>query len=117
MVPGRRLYIGEALRQQKCLIHLIRDMNEDLLSNSFDSEYKDVVQRFARLLQQIVETVDKYGLKRRHFRKHRNDAVQFLKSVEIARYSSPIATKYQRTNGQVWLKAFHILELRRSAME
>jgi len=44
--------------QQKCLVHLIRDMNEDLLGNGFDNEYKDMVQRFAHLLQQIVETVD-----------------------------------------------------------
>jgi len=95
--------------QQKCLIHLIRDMNEDLLSNSFDPEYKDVVQRFARLLQQIVETVDKYGLKRRHFRKHRNDAVQFLKSVKEARYSSPIATKYQERMGKYGSRLFTFL--------
>jgi len=32
-------------------------MNEDLLGNGFDEEYKDMVQRFAHLLQQIVETV------------------------------------------------------------
>jgi predicted RecB family nuclease len=96
--------------QQKCLIHLIRDMNEDLLSNSFDSEYKDVVQRFARILQQIVETVDKYGLKRRHFRKHRNDAVRFLKSVETARYSSPIATKYQERMGKYGSRLFTFLD-------
>lgn len=96
--------------QQKCLIHLIRDMNEDLLGNSFDSEYKDVLQRFAHLLQQIVETVDKYGLKRRHFRKHRNDAVRFLKSVEEARYSSPIATKYQERMGKYGSRLFTFLD-------
>ncbi len=86
--------------QQKCLIHLIRDMNEDLLSNSFDNEYKDVVQRFGALLQQIVETVDKYGLKRRHFRRHKNDAIRLLTSVERAHYSSPIAMKYQARLGK-----------------
>ena len=57
-------------------------MNEDLLRNSFDGEYKDVAETFAHLLQQIVETVDKYGLKQRHLGKHRHDAVRFLKSVE-----------------------------------
>jgi predicted RecB family nuclease len=96
--------------QQKCLIHLIRDMNEDLLGNSFDNEYKDVVQRFAHLLQQIVETIDKYGLKRRHFRRHRNDAVRFLKSVETARYSSPIATKYQERIGKYGSRLFTFLD-------
>ena len=96
--------------QQKCLVHLIRDMNEDLLDNSFDSEYKDLVQRFAHLLQQIVETVDKYGLKRRHFRKHRNDAVRFLKSVEMTYYSSPIATKYQERMGKYGTRLFTFLD-------
>jgi predicted RecB family nuclease len=96
--------------QQKCLIHLIRDMNEDLLGNGFDNEYKEIVQRFAHLLQQIVETVDKYGLKRRHFRKHRNAAVRFLKSVETARYSSPIATKYQERMGKYGSRLFTFLD-------
>jgi len=95
--------------QQKCLIHLIRDMNEDLLSNSFDKEYKEVVQSFAHLLQQIVETVDKYGLKRRHFRKDRNDAARFLESVVRARYSSPIATKYQERMGKYGSRLFTFL--------
>jgi len=68
-------------------------MNEDLLNNSFDNEYKDLAQRFADLLRQIVETVDKYGLKRRHFRRHKEGALRFLTSVEGAHYSSAIATK------------------------
>jgi Transposase IS66 family len=96
--------------QQKCLIHLIRDMNEDLLRNSFDAEYKDVMERFAHLLQQIVETVDKYGLKQRHLGKHRHDAVQLLKSVEKARYSSPIATKYQERMGKYGSRLFTFLD-------
>ena len=96
--------------QQKCLIHLIRDMNEDLLGNGFDGEYKDMAQRFAHLLQQIVKTVDKYGLKRRHFRKHRHDAVRFLKSVEKACYSSPIATKYQERMGKYGSRLFTFLD-------
>jgi hypothetical protein len=95
--------------QQKCLIHLIRDMNEDLLGNGFDNEYKEMVQRFAHLLQQIVETVDKYGLTRRHFRRHRDDAVRFLKSVEETRYSSPIATKYQERMGKYGSRLFTFL--------
>ncbi len=96
--------------QQKCLIHLIRDMNEDLLRNGFDNEYRDMTQRFAHLLQQIVETIDRYGLKRRHFRKHRNDAVRFLKSVERARYSSPIATTYQDRMGKYGSRLFTFLD-------
>ncbi len=96
--------------QQKCLIHLIRDMNEDLLANGFDNEYRDMAQRFAHLLQQIVETIDRYGLKRRHFRKHRNDAARFLKSVERARYSSLIATMYQERMRKYGTRLFTFLD-------
>ena len=28
--------------QQRCLIHLMRDMNEDLLNNPFDDEFKAI---------------------------------------------------------------------------
>lgn len=96
--------------QQKCLIHLIRDMNEDLLNNSFDDEYKDLARRFADLLRKIVETVDKYGLKRRHFRRHKEDAVRFLTWVEKAHYSSTIATKYQERMGKYGPRLFTFLD-------
>jgi hypothetical protein len=96
--------------QQKCLIHLIRDMNEDLLRNSFDAEYKTLVEGFGHLLRQIVETVDKYGLKQRHLGKHRRDAVRLLKSVETARYSSQVATKYQERMGKYGSRLFTFLD-------
>jgi hypothetical protein len=96
--------------QQKCLIHLMRDMNEDLLRNSFDAEYRDLVERFGHLLQQIVETVDKYGLKQRHLGKHRHDVARLLKTVEKARYSSPIAAKYQERMGKYGSRLFTFLD-------
>ena len=85
-------------------------MNEDLLGSGFDGEYKDMVKRFANLLQKIVETVDKYGLRRRYFRKHRNDAVRFLKSVEKAHYSSPIASTYQERMRKYGSRLFTFLD-------
>ena len=32
--------------QQKCLLHLIRDFNDDLLENPFDDEFKNMARRF-----------------------------------------------------------------------
>jgi hypothetical protein len=49
--------------QQKCLIHLMRDMNDDLLDNPFDEQYKNFVKDFSLLLKSIVDTIDRYGLK------------------------------------------------------
>ena len=44
--------------QQKCLIHLMRDINEDLHRNPFDDELKEIARRFGALLREIVETID-----------------------------------------------------------
>src|SRR4029434_5287339 len=48
--------------QQKCLIHLIRDLNDDLLKNPFDEEFKGITRHVTLLLQNIIRTVDQYGL-------------------------------------------------------
>ena len=40
--------------QQKCLIHLMRDLNNDLLKYPFNEEMKGLVQFFAILLKPVV---------------------------------------------------------------
>ena len=40
--------------QQKCLIYLMRDINEDLHKNPFDDDLKDIAQRFGLLLRHVV---------------------------------------------------------------
>jgi hypothetical protein len=47
--------------QQKCLIHLMRDINDDLHKYPFDEELRKIAQGFAGLLKPIVETIDKHG--------------------------------------------------------
>jgi predicted RecB family nuclease len=59
-------YDSLACRQQKCLVHLMRDLNEEILNHPYDEELKLIVKDFAELLRVIVETVDRRGLKR-HF--------------------------------------------------
>jgi len=49
--------------QQKCLIHLMRDLNDEILSNPFDEQLKQIVTDFGDLLKPMIETVDRYGLK------------------------------------------------------
>ena len=67
--------------QQKCLIHLMRDINEDLHSNPFDDELKEIAGRFGALLREIVGTIDSHGLKARHLGKHRRSAAGFIEHV------------------------------------
>ena len=66
--------------QQKCLIHLIRDMNDDLYKRPFDHEFKKLVNDFATMLRKMVETIDRFGLKAYHLRKHKIEVAQFYKS-------------------------------------
>lgn len=49
--------------QQKCLIHLMRDLNEEILNNPFNEDLKTIVAGFSELLNSIVETIDRRGLK------------------------------------------------------
>jgi predicted RecB family nuclease len=67
--------------QQKCLVHLMRDINEDLHKNPFDEELKEIAKRFGMLLREIVGTIDEYGLKTRHLGKHRKSASRFIEHV------------------------------------
>jgi predicted RecB family nuclease len=67
--------------QQKCLIHLMRDINEDLHKNPFDEELKEIARRFGVLLREIVETIDMHGLKSRYLGKHKQTAERFIENV------------------------------------
>ena len=81
--------------QQKCLIHLLRDLNEDLLKNPFDEAFKALAQKFSTLLQKVVETVDRYGLKKRHLHKHRKEVETFFDEACAAESPSEVARGYQ----------------------
>jgi hypothetical protein len=81
--------------QQKCVVHLLRDINEDLLRSPFDQKLREVVQPFAILFRSIIETVDRFGLKRRHLQKHKRGSERFLLSVREMNLSSEFALKYQ----------------------
>ncbi|MEM9214486.1 MAG: TM0106 family RecB-like putative nuclease [Cyanobacteria bacterium P01_F01_bin.150] len=96
--------------QQKCLIHLIRDMNEDLLSNPFDEELKNLTQKFAPLLRDIVQTIDKYGLKQRNLNKHKDLKDKFIDYVMSKKFSSIIAKKYQKRINKYKNKLFTFLD-------
>jgi predicted RecB family nuclease len=56
--------------QQKCLIHLMRDMNDDLRRYPYDQELWSVASSFAHLLKQVVLTIERQGLRRRNLHKH-----------------------------------------------
>ena len=82
--------------QQKCLIHLMRDLNDDLLKQPFNEELKELVREFATLLKPIVETVDRFGLKAHFLRKHKVFVERFYKKLSKCDYQSEIAAYYKK---------------------
>jgi hypothetical protein len=71
-------YDSLACPQQKCLIHLIRDLNQILLSNAYDCEVQAATQSFGQLLRRIVATVDEHGLKKHRLARHEKEVQAFF---------------------------------------
>ena len=64
-------------RQQKCLVHLIRDINDDLWKAPFDKELEAFAVEVQALLVPILEAVDRFGLKAWHLRKFNKEVERF----------------------------------------
>ncbi len=79
--------------QQKCLIHLMRDMNDALHKDPFNSELKTLVQSFASLLKPMIETVDRFGLKTYFLRKYKEKVQRFYQELFNQDYQSQTAIK------------------------
>jgi Transposase IS66 family len=80
--------------QQKCLIHLIRDINEDLLKNPFDMEFKQFASDFSSILKSIIETIDRFGLKSKFLRKHKRQVAAFFRTTCVQHFESELTKKY-----------------------
>jgi len=96
--------------QQKCLAHFVRDIDDDLLKNPLDSEFKDIAIAFGSLLMDIVNTVDRYGLKKHHLHKHKKEVSRFLNSVGSRQFVSELAGKYQKRFQKSGSKMFTFLD-------
>lgn len=83
-------------RQQKCLVHLIRDLNNDLYANPFDSEFKIFILEVKNLIVPIMKAVQRYGLKRRHLHKFKKNINKFYaQTITTRAYKSDLCIKYQ----------------------
>jgi hypothetical protein len=89
------VYDGINCPQQKCLIHLMRDLNDDLLKYPFNEELKDIVQAFALLLKSIIETIDQFGLKTQFLQTHTSSVEHFFARLASGVYKTDIARHYQ----------------------
>jgi hypothetical protein len=96
--------------QQKCLVHLMWDINRDLLLNPFDDDLKFLASSFGGLLRTIIVTVDRFGLKARHLRKHKSDVARFYTAIEQRQMASDVAQHYRERILKYRGKLFVFLE-------
>jgi len=82
--------------KQKCLVHLIRNLNDALLKNPFDTELKKIVILFGRLLREVIHTTYRYGLKSRYMRKHKKEVERFYKWLSKENFYSELAEKFKK---------------------
>jgi predicted RecB family nuclease len=82
--------------QQRCLIHLMRDINEDVLKHPFNEEITFIAKRFGAVLREIIETIDRYGLKKRHLGKHKRSAERFLDDVAKLQCTTEVSSALKK---------------------
>src|SRR5512135_1408202 len=92
--PG---YDGIPCRQQKCLVHLIRDINDDLWKAPFDKQLETFAVEVRALLVPILGAVDRFGLKTWHLRKFNKEVDRFYQRNIIGKeYRSEAAETYRK---------------------
>jgi hypothetical protein len=90
-------YDSVKCKQQKCLSHLIRDINDDLWKEPFNQELESFVLGVSELLKPIFSDLYRYGSKKRHLFKHLPFVDRFYrKSIENSDYQSESVIKFQK---------------------
>jgi hypothetical protein len=106
--PG---YDSFECRQQKCWVHLIRDLNHDLWKEPFDIEFEILVTAVRDLILPIFESIEKYGLKRRNLKKFKESIPRFYSNmIDEKVYQSELATRYQKRFERYRKSLFQFLE-------
>jgi hypothetical protein len=106
--PG---YDALKCRQQKCWVHLLRDINDDLWKYPFDSEFESFVNELKKIMIPIFTTIERYGSKKRYLKKHIKQVEKFYKSyIFDIYYQSDIVLNYQKRLIKNHEKLFVFLE-------
>jgi hypothetical protein len=91
---------------QKCLIHLLRDLNESIHKEPFNEELRLLTKQFSVILLPIITTINRFGLRARFLRKHKKAIAKFYKSAlgaELTTISArKLQTRFKRNVGRLF---------------
>ncbi len=96
--------------QQKCLIHLMRDVNDDLCKQPFNEEMRAIAERFAQVVRPMIETVDRFGLRAHYLRKHKRAVNQFYDALSTQDFQTEVAVGYKKRFEKNRSKLFTFLD-------
>jgi hypothetical protein len=71
---------------------------------------RSIAEPFGRLLKEIVFTIDRYGLRRRHLRKYTKLAQKLCSGIAKRQFTSATAAKYQNRFSKYRDKMFAFLQ-------
>ena len=98
-------------RQQKCWVHLIGDLNDDLWKFPYDEELQEFVAAVKDLIVPVIEAIDRWGLNAKHLRRFKKQVAQFYSTVIDSReYSLDVTKKYQKRFVRYRESLFRFLE-------
>ena len=103
-------YDSLKVNQQKCLIHLMRDINDLIFKNEEDLNLIFIAKLYGDLLNKIVETIDKYGLKKRNLNKHKKDVDTFYRKIDKYSFTSDESIKLKKRFIKYKSKLFTFLD-------
>ena len=103
--------------QQKCLIHLMRDLNDDLLRQPFNEGLKELGTRFGQLLRPIIATIDTHGFARSALKEHLPNVDHFYTWVDDWEPMNDVCRTWKERTPKEPQQAFYVPEPRRCVME
>lgn len=104
-------YDAFSCRQQKCIVHLLRDLNDDLWKNPFNKEYENFVGKVRDLFIPIFDDINKFGLKKYHLAKHLKSVNSFYAKTIASGSKSELVSAYCKRFERYRNSLFVFLEL------
>lgn len=84
-------------RQQKCWVHLIRDLNDELWKAPYDKEYENFVLEIRNLILPIFQSMENYGSRKSILQKFVNSVDRFYEHyITNKSYRSELVIRYQK---------------------
>jgi predicted RecB family nuclease len=104
-------YDSVKCKQQKCWVHLIGDLNDDLWKSPFDSEFETFVFEVKKMMVPIIEVVNEHGLYKLHLGKFEEQIDQFYtRVIDRQDYQSELVITYQKRFERYRQSLFTFLE-------